>query len=77
MYINLTKSKDQEFDIDAETHISNIKAVTSDDESFYILANKANDKLGYYLLKLNQQDPLDYSFLIHWANKLDIGDGDL
>ena len=77
MYINLTNPNVQEFDIDEETKISCIKAVTSDNESFYVLANKWNGKLGYYILKINQKDPLQYSFLVHWSNKLEINDGDL
>ena len=52
-------------------------SITSDHENFYILANKLNDKLGYYILKINQQDPFKYCFLINWSRKLDINDGDL
>lgn len=41
IYINLTKPKgQQEFDMDQYTGVSNIESITSDSESFYILANK-------------------------------------
>ena len=53
MYINMQHSPVEEFDLDEMTKIGSIKAVTSDDNHFYILANKWNEKLGYYLLKIN------------------------
>lgn len=67
LYINLTKPKGhQEFDIDEQSDISSIQSITSDGESFFVLANKCEKKLGYYLLKINQENPNQSSFLIKW-----------
>jgi len=41
---------------------------------FYILTNKYQEKLGFFVLKMNEDDPKEAKFLIKWKNKLDIGD---
>ena len=43
-----------------------------DDKDFYMVCNKVSDKLGFYVLKINGNDPLKGIFLIKWKNKLDI-----
>jgi hypothetical protein len=47
-----------------------------DDNVFYILTNKYEEKLGFFVLKIKEGNPYNYdnSFLIKWKNKLDIGD---
>jgi len=47
-----------------------------DDNVFYILTNKYEEKLGFFVLKIKENNPFnsDSSFLIKWKNKLDIGD---
>jgi hypothetical protein len=47
-----------------------------DDQMFYILTNKYEEKLGFFVLKIKEGSPYnqDNSFLIKWKNKLDIGD---
>jgi len=32
------------------------------------------EKLGFFVIKMNDQIPEQHSFLIKWKNKLDIGD---
>ena len=41
---------------------------------FYILANKYQDKLGFFLIRMSGDNPDDYRFLTRYKNKLDIGD---
>ena len=45
-----------------------------DDKVFYILTNKFEEKLGFFVIKFKEDNPLTKSFLIKWKNKLDIGD---
>jgi hypothetical protein len=74
IYIN-TKEK-KEVDIDEEYKIANIKEIIfdTDDDVFYILTNKYLEKLGFFVLKMHEDDPHHCTFLIRWKNKLDIGD---
>ena len=74
IYIN-SKTK-QEVDIDEQYKIGNIKEIIfdTDDDVFYILSNKYMEKLGFFVLKMHENDPLQCKFLIKWKNKLDIGD---
>ena len=48
-------------------------------QKFYVLANKREKLLGYYLIEIDQQSPnkLKPNFLINWKCKLDIGDASL
>jgi len=41
---------------------------------YYICANKFEEKLGFFIIKISEKDPKQYSFLIKWKNKLNIGD---
>lgn len=63
-------------DIDEYYNISNIKEIVYDEEDgvFYILTNKYLEKLGFFVLKMREEDPKNSKFLIKWKNKLDIGD---
>jgi hypothetical protein len=57
--------------------------VVADDHYFYILANKKEGKLGFYLYKLDFNKPFsgkdkkESGYLIRWNNKLDIADVDV
>jgi len=67
-----------EIDIDDRENISSIQNIISDDEYFYILANKKDAKLGYFLLSIEIDNPSnDSEYLIKWSNKLDIGNCDM
>jgi hypothetical protein len=44
---------------------------------FYLLANKFRDNLGLFMLRISEEDPNDYKFLIKISNKLDIADADI
>ena len=45
-----------------------------DDKCFYILSNKYQEKLGFYVLQFFQEKPQNSKFLIKFKNKLDIDD---
>jgi hypothetical protein len=44
---------------------------------FYLLSNKYEEKLGFFVLKMHENDPYNSRFLIKWKNKLDIGDSNI
>ena len=75
-HINLKKNSHQETNISKHYEIDSIKEVIYDQEEsqYYILSNKYEEKLGFFVLKLNEKDPNVSQFLIKWKNKLDIGD---
>jgi len=74
LYVNnITRA---EKDIDELYSIASIKEIVYDkeDKAFYILFNKLEEKLGFYILKIDEEQPTKGKFLIRWKNKLDIGD---
>ena len=62
------------------------KSLIYDEGYFYLIANKRDNKLGFYLLKIREFEPFgkngrlnspgdkEEMFMINWQNKLDIGD---
>lgn len=48
-----------------------------EDSVFYILANKYEEKLGFFIIRMQAKDPADHRFLTKWKNKLDIGDANI
>lgn len=44
---------------------------------FYLLANKYEDKLGLFMIRLQETNPYNHNFFIKWKNKLDIADADI
>ena len=66
-----------EIDLDDKFNIGNIKEIIHDEEDhvFYILANKFDEKLGFFIIRMDEHDPVnDFKFLTKYKNKLDIGD---
>ena len=77
-YVNL--KNDTVFDIDEEYRIDCIREIKYDneDKAFYLLANKQKEKLGFFLIKINEDNPLtDSLYLTLWKNKLDIADANI
>jgi hypothetical protein len=74
--IYLDLSKQQEVDLDEKFKIGSIKEIIHDEDDgvFYILANKYEEKLGFFLIKMNADNPDEHRFLTKYKNKLDIGD---
>lgn len=54
--------------------VTMIHSVHSDDENFYLVANKKEHKMGFFLYKISQKNPKDCKELIGWYNKLAMGD---
>ena len=76
LYVN-TENK-YELDIDDQEDISAIQNIISDRNNFYILANKKESRLGYFLLSISIDEPDEPpEYLIRWSNKLDIGNCDM
>ena len=46
----------------------------SEEGDYYIMCNKFQEKLGFFVLKINQMDPNTAVFLLRWKNKLEIDD---
>jgi len=74
IYVNVARNT--EVDIDDEYNIGCIKEIIFDQEDrvFYILCNKYQEKLGFFVLRMREDDPNRSKFLIKIKNKLDIGD---
>ena len=72
-----------EIDIDEQYLLGDIKSLKRVKDKFYVLANKYQRKLGYFLLELNQNlDPKNISatpprYVIKWENKLEIDNASL
>ena len=76
LYVDTTKHL--EIDLDDRENISSIQNILAGDSYFYVLANKKDARLGYYLFSVSIDEPhLDSEYLISWSNKLDIGNCDM
>ena len=72
LYIDLKKGK--EIDIDEAFNITDIKSIIYDDEEqeFYLLANRNNGIIGFFLMKFSIYDPSSVERLTMWKHNLDI-----
>ena len=71
-------NKRKEIDIDDQENIQMVEAVQASEKYFYVLANKKEGNLGYYLLKIDIENPQadqrePRKYLMNWNNKMDIG----
>jgi hypothetical protein len=69
-----------EIDLDDKFNIGIIKEIIHDGEDhvFYILANKFDEKLGFFIIRMDEFNPeSNFQFLTKYKNKLDIGDCDI
>lgn len=66
---------DELIDFDRALNIQDLKCVTidKDSDSFFILANKMEQQLGFFLFKIKYDKPKKPKFKIIMKNKLDIG----
>lgn len=46
----------------------------AEEQYYYVCANKFEQKLGLFIIRINEQDSNQNFFLIRWKNKLNIGD---
>lgn len=65
-------------DLDAFCPIEAIRQTfyDSDEKRFFIVCNKYEEKLGFFIFIVDEDDPAPEQpqFLVKWKNKLDIGD---
>ena len=57
--------------------LSDIQNCTSCGKYFYLMANKKEGKLGYFILKIEIERPGNIEYLMQWDNMLDIGNCNL
>lgn len=77
IYLDLAKKK--EIDLDELYQIGCMKEIIYDHEDgvFYVLANKFEEKLGFFIIRMNEKNPSEHTFLTKWKNKLDLGDANI
>ena len=70
---------DEYVDIDNLFQISCINKVIHDNEEncFYMLCNKFQERLGVFLIRFDELNPRKFNFLMKWKNKLDISDANV
>ena len=66
-------------DLDILYEIRSISEIIHDpdDNYFYLLVNKYKEKLGLFLIRLDEHNPYEFIFFLKYQNKLDIGDADI
>ena len=74
IYVNL--KEDYEIDIDEKYKIGDIRSLIYSNNKYYLLANKCNRVLGYYLLEIDECEDAkkEGNWLLFWKAKLDISD---
>ena len=76
LYVDMDKK--EEINLDDQEGISSIQNIVADKSTFYILANKRDNRLGIYIFSMDMNNPTKpANYLINWSNKLDIADCDL
>lgn len=79
LWIDLGAQSNGEYNLDTRFNMKDFKCLMAYGGKFYLLANKLDDKLGYYLLEINTnfKENSVHHFVIKWVNKLNIGNADL
>lgn len=79
LWIDLTANSRAEYNLDTRFNMRDFKCLMAYGDKFYLLANKLDDKLGYYLLEINSnfRENSEHHFVIKWVNKLNIDSADL
>ena len=80
LYVDMSeRDKDRrEIDFDDKEGIDSIKNILATKDHFFVLANKRNHRLGFYLFSIDIKNPHnDSKYFIKWNNKLDINDCDM
>jgi hypothetical protein len=80
LYVNLDEkvAERREIDFDDKEEVGALQNILASETHFFVLANKKEGKLGYFLFKIDINDPhAESEYLINWCNKLDIGNCDL
>ena len=80
LYVNMDQRnvEAREIDFDERENIGQIQNILASKSHFFVLANKKDHKLGYYLFSIDIENPQKKcEYLINWNNKLDIGNCDM
>lgn len=83
IYFDRSKSTDASPPVVADLNhlyqVMCIKAIEYDaeEQQFYILCNKKFEKLGFFIIKFDQCEPLDFTDMTRWKHSLDIDDANL
>lgn len=76
IYTNLNSGL--EVDIDAEYRLSMIKNIVydQDDKSFYICGNAYGENLGIYIVRIHENKPYSFDYLVKQKTKLEVDNVD-
>lgn len=76
-WVNLKQNND--VDIDELFNILSITQIIYDHEDnfFYILANRKDDMVGFFLMKYDAANPAVYHFITMWKSSLEIADSSI
>ena len=68
-----------DIDIDELFNVLAIQCIIYDheDQSFYLLANKKDGFVGFFLIKYNAKNPAVHSPVTMWKSLLEIGDSSI
>jgi len=77
--IYFNHEKNEMVDLDQLFGVQAIKEIEYDaeDRVFYLLSNKYKDKLGVFLLRFDEDNPLNMKFILRIKNRLEIDDADV
>ena len=77
--IQINLKADTEWDIGSEFGIGLVKQIIYYKNFFYVISNKVNRKIGYFLLKINEVNPVmdDSSYIVNWDMKHEIDDANI
>lgn len=78
LFVDLDKEilTQREVDIDEQEKVAEIRSMCVKGDKFFVLANKKDKKLGFYMFSLDMET-LESEHFISWNNKLDIGDAEI
>jgi hypothetical protein len=76
-WVDLKKLYD--IDIDELFNVIAISQVIYDHEeqNFYLLANKKDGLVGFFLIRFNAKNPAQYQFVTMWQSLLELGDASM
>jgi hypothetical protein len=74
-YVDIKKK--EEYDFSKQEKVKSISCVAFNNNNFYVVCNSKNEKLGLYLFIIDTLQPeKECEYLLHWQNKLNIGNCD-
>lgn len=74
IWANTKTGKEVDLDEEFEVNLIMEVALDEDENKFYFLSNMRQGKLGFFLIRFDEDNPKKFNYLITWRHKLDIGD---